>query len=104
MPEVKIGKATVRQLVENEREIVINGLKFYVGLRSNRRVLSACHESKKLLQSAAAHLSASGYECKVKRTKEPGLWLLDARERGEDGKACWDKIEPVGPEPGTDKP
>lgn len=99
MPEIKIGKATVRQLAENEREIVINGLKFFVGLRNGRRMMSACHESKKLLNSASAHLSAHGYECKVKRTKEPGLWLLDAREKGADGKACWDKVEPVPEDP-----
>jgi hypothetical protein len=95
MPEVTIGKAKVKQLAENEREININGLKFYVGLRSGRRVLSACHESKKLLVSASAYLSASGYDCKVKRTKEPGLWMLDAREKGADGKAKWDEVDPA---------
>jgi len=96
----KIGKAVVLQNSTKEREITLNGLKFFVGLREGRRLLSAAHESKKLLNSAAAHLNANGYDAKVKKAKEPGLYLLEAREKAARGEDKWSEaVEKEEPEP-----
>ena len=91
---MKIEKAEVRQTSDRERNIVINGLKFCVFLGDDdRRYLTACHESKKHLQSAAAYLEASGYESKVKASDEKGYFLLSAKERIPSGKEKWDEGE-----------
>lgn len=91
---MKIEKAEIRQTSDKERSIVINGLKFCVFLGDDgRRYLTACHETKKLLQSAAAYLEANGYEAKVKAADEKGYFLLSAKERIPSGKEKWDKDE-----------
>lgn len=104
MPKIKIGKAEIQQDSDKERQITVNGVKFFVGLRDGRRLLSACHESKKTLGSAAALLEANGYTTKVKRTKEPGLYMLEAREREKNGEAAWSKPEPHWSEKEKPKP
>lgn len=91
---MQIEKASVRQTSDKERSITINGLKFCVFLgEDGRRYLNACHEEKKLLQSAAAYLESNGYEAKVKSSDEKGYYLLSAKERIPSGKEKWDKDE-----------
>ena len=99
----KIGKAKVTQSASTEREILINGVQFFVGLREGRRLLSACHESRKILVSAAAHLEANGYSTKVKKCKEPGLYMLEGREKEAKGKDKWEYVEPVPTDPAPEK-
>lgn len=104
MAKLKIGKAEIVQDSDKERQITINGVTFFVGLREGRRLMSACHESKKTLQSAAAHLEANGYETKVKKTKEAGLYMLEAREREKKGEEAWSKMDPHWSEKPKEKP
>ena len=78
-----------------ERVFVVNGIKFFAAVGgTGHRILSACDENKKSLESAGRVLTIKGYEVKIKRNKtDKTLWMLDARE----------KI-PSGPWPEEDQP
>jgi hypothetical protein len=77
-----LARSVVKSVTDREREIEINGIKFFAAVGDDgRRHLSACHESKKLLLSASRHLEQNGWRCKVKRArKDQKFWLLEARD------------------------
>ncbi len=70
-----------------ERIFVVNGVKFYAAVTdSGFRILSACHESKKTLESAGRVLEIKGWTNKVKRSKEDAsLFVLEAKEKRPSG-------------------
>jgi hypothetical protein len=77
-----LARSVVKSVTDREREIVVNGIKFFAAVgEDGRRHLSACHESKEVLKSASRHLSQNGWRCKVKRArKDQAFWLLEAKD------------------------
>jgi hypothetical protein len=84
---VKGAITKVEALNAKERIFVVNGVKFYAAVTdAGFRVLSACHESKKTLESAGRVLEIKGWIAKVKRSKEDkSLFTLEAKEKRPSG-------------------
>lgn len=91
------GITKIEAVGPKERIFVVNGVKFFCGVGvSGHRMLTACHESKKTLESALRTLILKGWDGKVKRSKEgKGLWLLEAREKVAKGP--WEDEDPKTP-------
>lgn len=70
-----------------ERIFVVNGIKFFATVGSSgHRILTACDESRKLLESAGRVLLIKGFNVEVKRNKkEKTLWMLTAKEKVPSG-------------------
>jgi hypothetical protein len=85
----------IEALNAKERIFVVNGVKFYAAVTdSGFRVLAACHESKKTLESAARVLEIKGWIPKVKRSKDDkSLFSLEAKEKRPSGP--WPDEDPV---------
>jgi hypothetical protein len=94
----KVKKGILTRLevaTPKERIFVVNGIKFYAAVGgSGHRILSACDENKKTLESAGRVLLIKGYTVKVKRVKDDKtLWMLEAREKVPSGP--WLDEEPA---------
>jgi hypothetical protein len=70
-----------------ERIFTVNGIKFFATVgQSGHRILTACDESKKTLESAGRVLLIKGFAVDVKRNKQDKtLWLLTAKEKVPSG-------------------
>lgn len=87
-PKVPKGAITsIEAANAKERIFTVNGIKFYAAVAdSGHRILSACNENKKLLESANRVLLIKGYVGTVKRSKEEKtLWILSAKEKKPSG-------------------
>lgn len=84
---VKGAITKIEALSAKERIFVVNGVKFFAAVTdAGFRVLSACHESKKTLESAARVLEMKGWLPKVKRSKDDkSLFVLEAKEKRPSG-------------------
>jgi hypothetical protein len=70
-----------------ERIFVVNGVKFFAAVGGQgHRILTACNESRKLLESASRVLLIKGFTVDVKRNKQDkSLWMLTAKEKIPSG-------------------
>ena len=92
--EINHGITKIEAVNQKERIFVTNGVKFYCGINSaGFRILTACHESKRTLESALRMLITKGWDGKVKRpSADKSLWLLEAKEKRPSGP--WPDEEP----------
>ena len=94
------GKITkLEAATSKERIFVVNGVKFFaVVTKTGYRVLSACHESKKTLESASRALILKGWDVKVRRSRDDkSLFLLEAREKTPSGPWIDEEPKPAPP-------
>ena len=82
-----------------ERIFTVNGIKFFATVgQSGHRILTACDESKKTLESAGRVLLIKGFTVDVKRNKQDKtLWLLTAKEKVPSGPWPDEDPKPAAP-------